>query len=84
MQHLAAQPEIQEAERQLTPYLEKERDMSSPRAPAFFINAMMQQAHAPRRRPPETLSAPHPGTVHTTPTGAPCRRVNGRGRTATS
>ena len=44
MQHLAAQPEIQEAERQLTPYLEKERDMSSPEgARAFFVNAMMQQ-----------------------------------------
>ena len=44
MQHLAAQPEIQDAERQLTPYLEQERDMSSPEgARAFFINAMMQQ-----------------------------------------
>jgi SchA/CurD like domain len=44
MQHLAAQPEIQEAERQLTPYLQKERDMSSPEgARAFFISAMMQQ-----------------------------------------
>jgi hypothetical protein len=42
MQHLAAQPEIQEAERQLTPYLEQERDMSTPEgARAFFINAMM-------------------------------------------
>ena len=42
MQHLAAQPEIQEAERQLTPYLEQPRDMTTPEgARDFFLNAMM-------------------------------------------
>ena len=42
MRHLAAQPEIQDAEQRLTPYLEQERDMSTPEgARSFFLNAMM-------------------------------------------
>ena len=44
MRHLAAQPEIQDAEEQLTPYLEQARDMSTPEgARSFFLNAMMSR-----------------------------------------
>ena len=42
VKHLSTQPAIQQVEEQLTPFLEEERDMSTPEgAGAFFMKAMM-------------------------------------------
>jgi hypothetical protein len=42
IRHLSQQPAIQAVEEQLTPYLEEERDMSTPEsAREFFMKAMM-------------------------------------------